>query len=348
MTSDRSVSFDVVGTGFTVLDRIYTDGDLAGEALGGSCGNVLLSLAMLERRVAPLLLLGLDTTGERLLGEFKRAGADVRYINRRRDVRSPILTQDLDTSSGRHSFSFVCRETNVRFPNYQPIRDDDVASAGHALSACSVFYADRLSSGVLQAMRQAHATGAIIYFEPSVKDDPLFDDALPLATILKYSSDRLGDEEGEAIVASGVISIVTHGSAGLEIRRGRSSLRCEAAPVDYVTDACGSGDMVSVGLIDWLLSRAPVGRDLSTYDVLEGVRAGQRLAAANCAFAGARGLFHHLGVAHARRILSSHRQEPLLGSEELAYGHSGTPELAADFHEQCAEHVSPHPVDLTP
>ena len=33
---------DVAGTGFTVLDRIYADGDLAGEALGGSCGNVLV------------------------------------------------------------------------------------------------------------------------------------------------------------------------------------------------------------------------------------------------------------------------------------------------------------------
>ncbi len=306
MAPDRSVSFDVVGTGFTVLDRIYADGDLAGEALGGSCGNVLLSLAMLQRQVAPVLLLGMDPTGERLVGEFRQAGADVRYINRRGDVRSPVLTQDLDTSSGRHSFSFVCRETQVRFPAYQPIRDDDVAAAEHALKACSVFYADRLSPAVLRAMGQARSAGAIVYFEPSVDDDPLFDDALQLATILKYSSDRLGDEKREAIAQSGVISIVTHGAEGLEIRRKSSGLRCEAAPAGRVTDACGSGDMVSVGLIDWLLSHARGRRDLSPADVREGVRAGQRLAAANCAFAGARGLFHHRGAAHARRILSSH------------------------------------------
>lgn len=33
--------FDVVGTGFTVLDRIYADArGVAVEGLGGSCGNV--------------------------------------------------------------------------------------------------------------------------------------------------------------------------------------------------------------------------------------------------------------------------------------------------------------------
>src|SRR3546814_10628803 len=56
---------DVAGTGFTVLDRVYADGGFAGEALGGSCGNVLVSLAMLHRHVAPLLALGMDNTGER-------------------------------------------------------------------------------------------------------------------------------------------------------------------------------------------------------------------------------------------------------------------------------------------
>ena len=55
---------DVAGTGFTVLDRVYADGDLADETLGGSCGNILVSLAMLHRRVAPVLALGDDDAGE--------------------------------------------------------------------------------------------------------------------------------------------------------------------------------------------------------------------------------------------------------------------------------------------
>ena len=44
----------VAGTGFVVLDRVYADDRESFEALGGSCGNVLVSLAMLDRAVAPL------------------------------------------------------------------------------------------------------------------------------------------------------------------------------------------------------------------------------------------------------------------------------------------------------
>ena len=101
---------DVAGTGFTVLDRVYADGDLADEALGGSCGNVLVSLAMLHRHVAPVLALGDDDAGGRLIDEFVQAGATIQYITRRADVRSPVLAQELNTASGRHDFSFVCPE----------------------------------------------------------------------------------------------------------------------------------------------------------------------------------------------------------------------------------------------
>lgn len=91
--------FDVAGTGLTVLDRIYTDGDLADEALGGSCGNVLLSLAMLHRNVVPVITIGDDDEGRRLVAEFVEAGAIVDHIYRKAGVRSPIIAQDVDTAS---------------------------------------------------------------------------------------------------------------------------------------------------------------------------------------------------------------------------------------------------------
>src|SRR3546814_10901210 len=68
----------VAGTGFTVLDRVYADGGFAGEALGGSCGNVLVSLAMLHRHVAPLLALGMDNTAERPVSDLSPAAANTR------------------------------------------------------------------------------------------------------------------------------------------------------------------------------------------------------------------------------------------------------------------------------
>ena len=39
-------------------------------------------------------------------------------------------------------------------------------------------------------------------------------------------------------------------------------------------------------------------------DLVNGVLAGQRLAAANCAYVGARGVFIHAGPEQARRVLA--------------------------------------------
>lgn len=303
MTASESSTPQVVGTGFTVLDRIFEDGYFTAEALGGSCGNVLVSLAMLHRRVAPLLALGEDEVGRQLGDAFAQAGADVRHIHYRSGERSPVIAQDLDTHSGHHSFRFNCLETQSDFPRYQSIEPCDVAEASQVLEACSVFYTDRLSDGIVDAMRQARAAGALVYFEPSDWHGELFEEAVGLSSIVKYSSDRLGDEVGPLVTETAVTLIVTHGAQGLEIRQGEISVWCAAIPAERVADTCGSGDMVSVGLIDWLLGD---GRPFDTLDLSDlkiGVVAGQRLAAANCAHTGARGLFRDKGAEFARHVL---------------------------------------------
>ncbi len=293
---------DVAGTGFTVMDRIYADGDLAGEALGGSCGNVLVSLAMLHRHVAPVLALGDDDTGERLVDEFTRAGALVRYISRRSDLRSPVLAQELDTSSGTHDFSFVCPETQQELPQYQPIGEAEFASALPVLERCSVFYTDRLSISIVAAMRTANLSGAIVFFEPSdFEEGDLFDEALSLVSVLKYSEDRLGKRLADR--PADCLRIVTYGSAGLEVRDDAGTQWCEAIDAPKVLDTCGSGDMVSVGVIDWMLTNAPAATRPKAAELMAGIVAGQRLAAENCAYAGARGLFRVRGADYVRDVL---------------------------------------------
>lgn len=297
---------DVAGTGFTVLDRVYTDGSLADESLGGSCGNVLLSLAMLDRQVAPVLALGDDVEGEQLMCEFTSAGALTRYISLRTDLRSPILAQELDTASGLHDFSFVCPETSADLPRYQPISEIELKSALPVLTDCSVFYADRLSASILGAMRTAWSAGAVIFFEPSdIDDDTMFDEALRMASVLKYSVDRLGDRLSDAAVRC--VRIVTHGAAGLEVRQGDDAHWCRAVDASVVLDTCGSGDMVSVGVIDWIITHGMGADGLTAAGLIGGIVAGQRLAAENCAYAGARGLFRKRGADYARRML---REDP--------------------------------------
>lgn len=294
---------DVAGTGFTVLDRVYADGNLFDEALGGSCGNVLLSLAMLHRHVAPVLRLGGDDTGYRLIDEFVQAGATTRFISRRDDLRSPVLAQELNTALGQHGFSFVCPETREELPRYEPITHAEVASALTMLSRCSIFYTDRLSDGILEAMRIASAAGAVIFFEPSdFEDGDLFEQAVQLATVLKYSDDRLGDRLAHRLCDC--VRIVTYGAAGLEVSDGGGTIWCEAIDAPIVLDTCGSGDMVSVGVIDWILANNFGNSGLKAADLLGGVVAGQRLAAENCAYAGARGLFKERGAGVVREILN--------------------------------------------
>ncbi|WP_189412268.1 PfkB family carbohydrate kinase [Neogemmobacter tilapiae] len=303
---------DVAGTGFTVLDRIYADGNLFDEALGGSCGNVLVSLAMLHRHVAPVLALGDDDAGYRLIDEFEQAGATTRFISRRADLRSPVLAQELNTELGQHEFSFLCPETLEELPRYQPIGHAEVAPALNMLSRCSIFYADRLSDGILEAMKTASAAGAIIFFEPSdFKEGDHFDEAVQLATILKYSDDRLGARLADRLHKC--VRIVTYGASGLEVRDGLGTTWCDAISAPTVLDTCGSGDMVSVGVIDWILANDFCTSSLKAADLLEGIVAGQRLAAENCAYAGARGLFKKRGAGFVREILNIRPRSANLG-----------------------------------
>lgn len=298
--SDNQV--DVAGTGFTVLDRLYADGSLADESLGGSCGNVLVSLAMLDRHVAPILTLGDDDEGERIVCEFARAGAEVRYIHLRADLRSPILAQELNTASGEHDFSFVCPETSVDLPRYHPIGEVELAIAIPMLSRCSVFYTDRLSESIVEAMRAAWKAGATVFFEPSdIERQDLFKEAIRMVSILKYSFDRLGNTLGD--LPHRCVRIITYGAAGLEIADGKGSVWCEAVNAPVVLDTCGSGDMVSVGMIDWMIANQLQRARLSASDLIAGVVAGQQLAAENCAFAGARGLFRNRGADYVQQLL---------------------------------------------
>ena len=62
--------------------------------------------------------------------------------------------------------------------------------------------------------------------------------------------------------------------------------------------------MVSVGIIDWILDRPRLATGgVAMSEFVEGVEAGQRLAAENCAYVGARGIFHERGADYARSVL---------------------------------------------
>jgi fructokinase len=272
---------------------------------------VLISLAMLQRSVFPLLALGDDAVGNSLVDEFVRAGADTRYISRRHGVSSPVLAHWVETDVGQHSFSFICPETEKDLPRYCSVDEFEVEEAKPALIACAVFYTDRLNCSTFRAMETAAQSGSIVFFEPSaIDDDELFDRAIPLCSVVKYSSERVSDRLSGTKLKRGSIAVVTHGADGLEVRQDGERAWCAAIRAPVIRDTCGSGDMVSVGIIDWLLThhRRGTGQP-SLDDFLPGIVAGQRLAAINCAYAGARGIFLYHGASRARSILDGRLDE---------------------------------------
>lgn len=303
--------FDVAGTGFTCMDHIYTDGVLTGMQPGGSAGNVLWALAKLGHAVAPVLRLGYDYPGGIINADFARAGAETAYIARDGHVRTPAIAQLLDTASGRHDFSFRNPATGEGFARYAPkmARQLDTDDLGHlehgrtAVSSCRVFFADRLNTDILAAFYVAASHGAMVVFEPSeISDRDMFQEALELVTVLKISADRIALQDVVDLDVPVPVIIQTRGADGLSVTAGGDTQPFPAIPAEAVVDTCGAGDMMTAGLVDWFLrqdmdlrlprqGREPDVERIGTQitQIAEGILAGQRLAAANCAHVGARG-----------------------------------------------------------
>lgn len=297
----------VAGTGLIALDRIYAIGNAGPfKALGGSCGNVLVSLAMLGHHVAPVITIGTDSSGDFLHEEFKRAGCDTQLIFRSADHHSPVIVEHVDPVRASHWFSFVCPETSRDLPRWRSVDDEHVRSANSLLEEVAVFYVDRLSSAIVEAMEKSRNSGALVFFEPAGRgEEALLARAMRAASIVKLSDETVGAAICAEEIQHPMLVIRTHGAQGLTATFNGKDYFFPALKAPRLIDTCGSGDMVTTGLLDRLL-KSWTNRDHWTLsDIKAGIEAGQRLAALNCAFAGARGAFHALGSESIRAALDT-------------------------------------------
>ncbi|XIA62046.1 PfkB family carbohydrate kinase [Bradyrhizobium sp. TZ2] len=288
----------------TAVDRIYAGAHAAPtEALGGSCGNILLSLAMLGHPVFPVVNLGDDDHGRFLFDEFEGAGCETRYVSRANTGSSPVIVEIVDTVSATHRFTSTCPQTFVRFPKWRSIDHDHVSRAAETLKSVSVFYADRVSESIMLAMEEAKRAGALVFFEPASADDELFARAVRCATVIKLSDETAGKNIADNNLDPRTIVIRTHGIHGLTVSNGNVRRHFPSSFAPRVVDTCGSGDMVTTGLLDLVLRRWYREGSWKVQDIFDGVEVGQRLAALNCGFTGARGLFLAAGAPHVRDML---------------------------------------------
>lgn len=293
---------EVVGTGLLAVDEIRVGGEPFGLRPGGSCGNVLGLLSALGRTVAPVGALGDDADGAYLSGSFARAGADVSMLRLGAARGTPRIVEHVDAEAGTHDFTFVSTVTGEPLPRYEAISRDHARDAEVLLDGAKVLFCDRVSPGTVDLMEAAAARGMLVVFEPQrVSRGDLFDRALRVASVLKFS-DGMVSEAPEAIPAPPfAATVVTRGAEGLDVRLGSGGafVRLAAVPAPRVVDACGSGDMVTVGLVHALLAHGGVWYDA----VVDGLHAGQRLATANCGCVGALGILEAVGPEGVRAIL---------------------------------------------
>lgn len=330
----------VVGCGLVALDVLLgKDVAVHYAGIGGTVGNVMSIMAYLGWRSVPMVRLGIDPAGIRVLQEMLALGVDTTHITLDVHVKTPVVYQRNGELAGEHSFSFRCPHCGQarRFSEHllkgpEPDQEQPIAQRG------DVYFFDRLTPASVELAEQAKANGALTVFEPSSagEDSGLFHRALRASQVVKYSAERLMDSVLPALGA-GFVEIQTLGAAGLRFRMRSLDpawVTLPAIRTQHVVDTAGAGDWCTAGFLH-IMSRQLLGgmlSDLGYNQIYSALRAGQAVAALNCQHTGARGLMRHIAATRLQEMLSTLTQlQSTLSGHESALSELGHlfPESAA-------------------
>lgn len=290
----------IAGTGLVALDVVLNERRQEEPRLwtGGTCGNVLTILAYLGWRSCPIARFDNDAPARLIRKDLRRWNVDLRFLSSDDPVPTPVIVHRLRRNvrgENFHSFSLNCPECGQRLPMFRPITISAVNAVAR-LPKTQVFFADRVSPGIVAMAERFNADGAIIVFEPSgIGDEAMFQRMLRLTHILKYSDERLPDLNITA-PENLVLEIQTLGHGGLRFRiksstgKRRRWVRVEAFMLKRVQDTAGAGDWCTAGIIHALGASGLAGlKSASVAKVIRASMFAQALSAWNCGFEGARG-----------------------------------------------------------
>jgi fructokinase len=323
----KTVGPVVAGTGFVALDVVVTDREGGHPSCwaGGTCGNVLAILAYFGWRSYPMASLGDDAAGDHVVDDLKHCGVNTRFLSLSEERHTPIVVEKIRTlgvSHPRHRFVWTCPTCGAWLPGYRPLLAEEARKIAAAMPAPRVFFFDRLSRGALELAEACAKSGALIVFEPSgLGDEKLFNEAVALAHILKYSNERLGHMRRKWKDATPALEIETMGGEGLRYRRKKpeSSGWLELPPNQVTTlrDTAGAGDWCTAGILHGLGAIGSRGLATAGTDTIEtALRLGQALAAIKCGYEGARGVMYALSRKQIQAALTIMLKENLPLSTE--------------------------------
>lgn len=324
MTSPQTLRPQVFGTGLIALDLVISaDPETPIRAwAGGTCGNVLSILAVLGWDAYPIARMNGDPASMRIRADMKKWGVQLRFASCKPTTDTPIIIQHIlraRDGSPKHRFSWACPHCGNWLPGFKPVTIKAVEGIGPHMRQAKAFFMDRLSRSALVLAKQAADVGAVVVFEPSAKsDETLLAEALEIAHVIKYSEDRFGRVPGAMERSSAtLVEVQTFGANGLRYRhrldRTVSAWRqMDAVQAVRLADTCGSGDWCTAGLVSMTARDGREGLIKSREDgLVQALRFGQKLAAWNVGFEGARGGMY----AVERPKLEKHLQAMASGSE---------------------------------
>jgi sugar/nucleoside kinase (ribokinase family) len=292
----------IFGTGLIALDLVIgADSKSSVRSwAGGTCGNVLTILAYLGWSSFPIARMNGDPASQRVKADMKSWGVRMDFSSCGPKTHTPIIIQRI--RKGRdglpaHRFSWSCPRCGKWLPGFRAITQNAIEAVAPSLPGTSAFFMDRLSRASIELAKLASAAGAVVVFEPSAKSDAkLFVEALKVAHIVKYASQRMPRiDDAMARGTSVLLEVQTLGSEGLRYRHrfgGRPSawMKVDAVFAPKLADTCGAGDWCTAGLVAKAADGGLEGLKKGGADLAyRALRFGQTLAAWNCGFEGARG-----------------------------------------------------------
>lgn len=298
----------VLGAGLLALDLVISPEPNAPirSWAGGTCGNVLSILAGHGWDAYPIARMNGDAASKRVRSDLERLGVHLDLASCEPTANTPIVVQEIGSAaSGRatHKFSWVCPRCGGWLPSFKPVTRAVVNQVRPYLTNAAVFFFDRVSRGTLEIAEEAASAGAVVMFEPSGRGDGrLFAEALRVAHVVKYADQRIGSLAHDTSSGNLVLEIQTFGADGLRFRllsnqRNRKWRTLKAAQAPIVVDSCGSGDWCTAGLLSRIATDGAQGLlSASVATIAEALQYGQRLAAWNCSFEGARGGMYESGL----------------------------------------------------
>lgn len=253
--------------GESLIDRVYRDGELLGEAVGGSPLNVAIGLGRLGHGVDFLTRLGDDAAGRRIIDHLRSSG--VRLVaGSVGAARTASARADLGTGGA----------VDYRFDLSWELTGTPEAAPPQVVHTGSIAAVRDPGCLAVAALVDTYRLSATVSLDPNVRPEFITDAGLARERLIRLveradlvtastedlrwiAPDREPDDVAASWLARGpAVVVLTDGARGAVgfCAAGRATV---SAPPVPVLDTVGAGDAFTVGFLDALAAAGLLGGD---------------------------------------------------------------------------------------